>query len=251
MLKITLVCFAALAFFDRINGHSYHLGGCPDVEPQRSFDMKKMLGIWYAIEKTDTASTCVVYNFTQTDEPNEYELVQTSQHFILKYTPIKHIYRYTGKLTVPDLSVPSKMSVNFPLSLRVSNFTIVYSDYTTSALIFTCQNLAFANRQSATILSRDKTLEKDTIVKLRDFLSENEIDPHDLSIVSQNNCPKPNSGTSVINIDDETLSAKSAGDVLRGAGNAIASGTEWAIHGVGTVVDKVKGNKNIEEFERV
>lgn len=76
----------------------------------------QLLGVWYAIEKTGTASSCVVYNFTKTDEPYEYDLVQTSQHFILKYTPVKHVYKYTGRLTVPDLSTPAKMSVKFPLS---------------------------------------------------------------------------------------------------------------------------------------
>ncbi|KAK9875939.1 hypothetical protein WA026_011041 [Henosepilachna vigintioctopunctata] len=248
MYKLTvLVCFASFAFFANVSAHSYHLGGCPDVEPQRNFDMKRMLGIWYAVEKTGTASSCVVYNFTKTDEPYEYDLIQTSQHFILKYTPLKHNYKYTGRLTVPDTSTPSKMSVKFPLNLGSSNWTVVTTDYSTYALIFTCQKLTFANRQSATILSRDKTLDKDVIVKLRGILSENEIDPHDLSIISQSNCPKPNSETNVINIDDETLSAKTAGNVIRGTGDAIASGAEFAVEGVGTLVDKVRNSDKPEK----
>ncbi|XP_044763659.1 apolipoprotein D-like isoform X2 [Coccinella septempunctata] len=210
--------------------------------------MKKMLGIWYAVEKTGTASSCVMYNFSKTDEPYEYELVQTSQHFILKYTPINHIYKYTGRLTVPDLSTPAKMSVKFPLNVvGTSRFNIITTDYDSYALIFTCQKLAFANRQSATILSREKTLDKDVIGKLRDILSLNEIDPHDLSIISQTNCPKPTSETNVIDIDDETLSAKTAGNVIRGTGNAIASGAEFAVEGVGTIVDKVRSEKKPEK----
>lgn len=41
-----------------------------------------------------------------------------------------------------------------------SAFTVFMTDYTTYAGIFTCQKLAFAHRQSATILSRSKDLDK-------------------------------------------------------------------------------------------
>lgn len=75
-----------------------------------------MLGLWYVIQKTSTASHCITYNFTKTDEPEEYELIQDSQHFVLGLTPLKHDYKYTGRLTVPDPSTPAKMIVKFPLS---------------------------------------------------------------------------------------------------------------------------------------
>lgn len=78
---------------------------------------------------------------------------------------------------------------------------------------------------------------------MRDILTVNEIDPHDLSIISQTNCPKPNSDSHVIDIDDETLSAKTAGSVIRGTGNAIANGAEFAVEGVGTIIEKVKSDK--------
>lgn len=41
-----------------------------------------------------------------------------------------------------------------------SDFTIFMTDYETYAGIFTCQKLAFAHRQSATLLSRSKDLDK-------------------------------------------------------------------------------------------
>ena len=52
-----------------------------------------MLGVWYVIQKTSTASHCITYNFTRTDEPGTYQLEQLSQHFILGLTPLKHDYR--------------------------------------------------------------------------------------------------------------------------------------------------------------
>lgn len=73
-------------------------------------------GIWYAVQKTSTASTCLVYNITRGEEPREYFIEQTSQHFALGLTPLKHEYSYTGRISVPDPMVPAKMAVRFPLS---------------------------------------------------------------------------------------------------------------------------------------
>lgn len=67
-----------------------------------------MLGIWYVIQKTSTASTCITYNFTETEEPDEYLLEQTSQHFVLGLTPLKHEYHYTGRLSIPDSGIPAR-----------------------------------------------------------------------------------------------------------------------------------------------
>lgn len=75
-----------------------------------------MLGIWYVIQKTSTASHCITYNFTRGEEPGEYELEQVSQHFILGLTPLKHDYRYKGILSMNEPSMPAKMTVRFPLS---------------------------------------------------------------------------------------------------------------------------------------
>lgn len=41
-----------------------------------------------------------------------------------------------------------------------ASYTVFATDYDIYGAIFTCQKLAFANRQSATILSRKKTLDK-------------------------------------------------------------------------------------------
>nr|XP_023025211.1 uncharacterized protein LOC111513262 [Leptinotarsa decemlineata] len=126
-----------------------------------------MLGIWYVIEKTSTASSCIVYNITKTDEPEEYSIEEISQHFLLSLTPLRHGYHYRGTLTVPDSSVPAKMKVKFPLSVAgSSSFTVFTTDYDTYAGIFTCQKITFSNRQSATILSRTRSLDKMYIDKV-------------------------------------------------------------------------------------
>uniref|UniRef100_A0A1B0CDV4 Putative apolipoprotein d/lipocalin n=1 Tax=Lutzomyia longipalpis TaxID=7200 RepID=A0A1B0CDV4_LUTLO len=183
-------------------GHTYHSGQCPNVEPASDFQMSQFLGIWYVVQKTSTASTCIIYNITRGEEPGEYRIEQTSQHFALGLTPLRHEYSYTGTLTVPDNDIPAKMKVKFPLSVAgSSSFTVFMTDYQQYAGIFSCQKLTFAHRRSATILSRTKTLDKIYLDKIRSRLANFAVDPFDLSIVNQNDCPKNESKGFNIHID--------------------------------------------------
>lgn len=103
------------------------------------------------------------------------------------------------------------------------------TDYNTYAGIFTCQKLAFAHRQSATILSRSRSLDKVYVDKLRTRLSSFSVDPFDLSIISQNGCPKnPDEGLN-IDINPETFSSQNIGNVVRKAGEKVGDGVEYAI----------------------
>jgi len=210
--------------------HTYHSGQCPSVEPQSGFEMSKFLGVWYAVQKTSTASTCLVYNITRGDEPGEYKIHQTSQHLILGLTPLKHNYSYTGDITVPDNDIPAKMRVKFPLNIAgSSSFTVFMSDYNTYGGIFSCQKLGPFHRRSATLLSRTKDLDKIYVDKLRSRLASFLVDPFDLSIVNQTGCPGPESAGININIDDETFSAHNVANVFRKAGEKIGDGVEYTI----------------------
>lgn len=221
--------------------HTYHLGNCPVVEPQPEFDMSKLLGTWYVIQKTSTGSRCLIYNFTASSEPDEYFVEQISEHPILGLANVDNKYHYTGRLTVPHPEMPGKMTVRFPLSVAGSaSYVVFYTDYTTYAAIFTCQKLAFANRQSATILSRTKTLDKQYIDKIRSKLSSYGIDPFDLSVIDQKNCPSESTETRVnINIDDDTFSPSNIAGVVRKAGEKLGDGIEIAAEGAKKVYNVV------------
>ncbi|XP_037292807.1 apolipoprotein D-like [Manduca sexta] len=236
-----------LAACGGVLSHTYHLGACPIVEPMPGFEMNKMLGVWYVIQKTSTASHCITYNFTKSEEPGKYNLEQVSQHFILGLTPLKHDYRYSGVLSVPDPSVPARMKVRFPLSVAGSaSYTILGTDYSTYAAIFTCQKLAFAHRRSATILSRTKELDRMFVDKMRTKLSSFGVDPYDLSIISQNNCPKHPDGATEgvnININPDTFSSHNIGEAVRKTGGVIADGVEYVVDAGKKVYHKVASSK--------
>jgi len=239
MFKYIIVLFLLCHYG---NGHTYHTGECPSVEPMAGFDMRQFLGIWYAIQKTTTASTCVVYNVTLGEEPGEYFIEQVSQHFALGLTPLRHEYSYTGQVLVPDPDVPGKMKISFPLNVAGdSNLIVFMTDYTTFAGLFTCQKLGFAHRQSATLLSRTKTLDKIYIDKLRSRLSSFNVDPFDLSIINQTGCPTHDEKGYNIHIDQDTFSAANIGGVVKKAGEKLGDGVEWTIDATKKLYKSIRG----------
>lgn len=216
--------------------HKYKSGECPQVEPMQGFDMKKFVGVWYAIQKTSTASECVIYNISQV-EPGQYLIQQLSQDYLIGLAPVAHRYSYTGELEVKDNDVPAKMTVKFPLNVLPGDaiFKIFMTDYEHYAGIFTCQKLPVAHRQSATILSRTKDMDKAYVDKIRARLQSFGVDPFDLSIINQSNCPILGQDTKInVDINPETFSSENIGNWVRKAGQKIGDGVEWT-------VDKAKG----------
>lgn len=117
------------------------------------------------------------------------------------------------------------------------------TDYTNYAAMFTCQKIGFANRQSATILSRRRDLEKSRIDEIRERLSSFNVDPFDLSIVTQTGCPTGNN-TLDININPNTFSAENICHVVRKAGEKIGDGVEWVAKTGSKVYHKLTGTSS-------
>lgn len=243
-MKSLTLCIVLAGCIAVVVSHSYHLGACPIVEPMAGFQMNRFLGIWYVIQKTSTASKCITYNYTRGDEPGEYVITQDSDIPILGLTALKHEYHYTGALSVPEPSVPSRMTVRFPLSVAGSASHVVFAtDYENYAGIFTCQKLAFAHRQSATILSRTRDLDKAYVDKVRQKLSSFGVDPFSLSIITQTDCPRGNNSLDV-NIDPHTFTTDNLGQVVRKTGEKIADGAEWIGEQGSKVYHKIVGDED-------
>ena len=199
--------------------------------------------MWYAIQKTSTASECVIYNISQV-EPGQYLIQQLSQDYLIGLAPVAHRYSYTGELEVKDSDIPAKMTVKFPLNVLPGDamFKIFMTDYENYAGIFTCQKLPVAHRQSATILSRTKDMDKAYIDKIRSRLNGYGVDPFDLSIVNQGNCPSLGGETKInVDITPETFSAQNIGSWVKKAGDKIGDGVEWTVDKAKKIYSKVSG----------
>lgn len=120
--------------------HTYSPGSCPNVEPIHDFDMTKVseasmkmvrkllsffnfvtsfishikfLGRWYAMQKTTTEYSCLIYDFKEGTRPGEYYLEQTSERYPTNLN-ISYVFDYTGKIRADKNS--STMTIHFPLS---------------------------------------------------------------------------------------------------------------------------------------
>ncbi|CAK9823436.1 hypothetical protein ANTRET_LOCUS1784 [Anthophora retusa] len=100
----------------------------------------------------------------------------------------------------------------------------------------------FTNRQSATILSRHRELDKSYVDKLREKLSYYGVDPFDLSNISQTGCPRGNN-TLDINVDPNTFSAENIGNVVRKAGQKLGDGVQWVASAGSKVYHKLVGSE--------
>nr|WJZ69071.1 apolipoprotein D-like protein 9 [Nilaparvata lugens] len=248
LVMAVIFCFY---LYDVTDAHSYHLGSCPVVEPMNNFKMDRLLGKWYVIQKTSTGSRCLTYNFTETSEPHQYKVEQVSEHPVLGLASVDNKYHYTGVINVPHKDVPAKMVVQFPLSVAgTASYTVFDTDYDSYAGIFTCQKLAFANRQSATLLSRTKTMSANQLEQLRSKLSHFGVDPFELSIIDQAKCEAPDAVN--ISIDDDTFSPSNIGAVVRKAGEKVGDGVEFAAEGAKKLYNTLKSNKDkaAEEMDR-
>lgn len=178
---------------------------------------------------------------------------QLSQDYLLGLAPTSHRYSYTGELDVKDNDVPAKMSVRFPLNVLPGEaiFKIFMTDYNNYAGIFSCQKLPVGHRQSATILSRTKDMDRAYIEKIRTRLNSYGVDAFDLSIVSQSNCPAV-SGESRINVEinPETFSSQNIGSWVRKAGEKIGDGVEWTVDKAKTIYKKVNGDSSPNSGDR-
>jgi len=235
---------ALFAFCELAAGHKYKSGECPQVEPMQGFDMRKFLGVWFAIQKTSTASECVVYNISQV-EPGQYLIQQLSQDYLIGLAPVLHRYSYTGELDVKDVDVPAKLIAKFPLNVLPGDaiFKVFMTDYENYAGIFTCQKLPVSHRQSATILSRSKDMDKAYVDKIRTRLNSYGVDAFDLSIINQSNCPSLSRETKInIDIRPETFSSENIGKWVRKAGEKIGDGVEWTVDKAKMIYRKVSGS---------
>lgn len=75
--------------------------------------------------------------------------------------------------------------------------------------------------------------------QIRQRLTAANIDPFELSIISQKDCPKKGENGTNINIDDETFSAHSIAGVIKKAGEKLGDGVEYIAGGAKKIYNKV------------
>lgn len=246
MYSMIKLCAIFALYQSLVSAHTYHLGEkCLDVEPVKKFDINRFSGVWYAIQKTSTASRCLLYNITATDLRKMYTITQVSVNPVVGLVK-DNLYRYQGHLELSDETKDGKLSVKFPLSLAgLASFIVFDTDYDNYAGIYSCQSIAFTHRQTAVILSRKPTLEKSITDKLRDRLARDQVNPFDLSIISHDKCNYNTNYT--LEINEHTFSKDNFKKMAKSVGQAIADGADFVYQGGKKLYHYVK--KDPQEIE--
>jgi len=202
---ILTLCLAAAA---SVSAHDAYLGTCPDFRPMDNFNFDQFAGRWYAVEKFDTSSRCLTYDFLE-DEMGDREIVQTSEISPLKKLTVDNKVKYTGQLTFPRSSTEADMIVKFPLSvLGSAEYTLMDTDYDNYAMLCTCQQTKLIfdiltwHRRSCTILQRAPERNAEYVEKMHQVLN-NQVgrnDPdedqpdHDFDIIRHDRCDYEDNG---------------------------------------------------------
>jgi len=192
-VKLQLLVVMAVAFMlPGTNSYSFHWGSCPKVDPVPNFDIKKLTGLWYVIEKFDVATPCWTYYFQPSNgtsgDNSTFDIIASRDQIVDDNSPGENA-SYTGSLKVPNSSKPGTMRTQFSDNvIGEHDLTFFDTDYENYAAFFTCQSVVVGHRRSASIISRTPLLASRLIAKARGKLMSFDIDLDRLKRIDQHPC---------------------------------------------------------------
>ncbi|XP_056599955.1 apolipoprotein D-like [Triplophysa dalaica] len=165
VVSLTLLCVLA------VNAQSIGSGKCPQPPVQQSFDPTKYVGRWYEIMKIPSPfqlGECCQATYTLSDG-----IVLVRNDELLADGTVSFI---DGTAKIVDPSEPAKLEVSFFENAPPGPYWVLATDYDNYTLVYGCtetSDLSFV--EYSWILSRTRTLPKETITELLDILESNNI----------------------------------------------------------------------------
>ena len=96
------------------------------------------------------------------------------------------------RVCFPENDTLSIMNIDYPLSIgdegQLSEYVVVTTDYDNYAAVWSCHKMNIGHRQSAQIMSRNKTLERKLVHELREMFHHFDVSDHYFTIVSHEHC---------------------------------------------------------------
>ncbi|XP_051005688.1 apolipoprotein D [Acomys russatus] len=186
MVTMLLLLATLAGLFTTAEGQSFHLGKCSNLPVQENFDVKKYLGRWYEIEKIPTSfekGNCIQANYSLKENGNIKVL---NQEVRLDGT----VNQIEGEAKQSNLSEPAKLEVKFFELMPPSPYWILATDYENYALVYSCTTfLGLFHLEYVWILGRNPYLAPETVTKLKDILTSDQIDISKMTTTDQVNCP--------------------------------------------------------------
>ncbi|KAA0719424.1 Apolipoprotein D [Triplophysa tibetana] len=164
VVSLTLLCVLA------VNAQSIGSGKCPQPPVQQNFDPAKYMGRWYEIMKIPAAFQLGECSQATYALSGNTVLVRNDE--LLADGTINFI---EGTAKIVDPSEPAKLEVSF-FEDRGAPYWVLATDYDNYTLVYGCSEfLGLVHVEFAWIMSRTRTLPKETITELLDILQSNNI----------------------------------------------------------------------------
>merc|ERR1711973_342088 len=237
-----LTSLIAASLLSLVASHEMYPGKCPNFNPMDGFDWQRFSeGRWYVTRKFSTKSSCLTYEF-KTDEQGFKSIEQIRQLPFKDAVGVDHDYKYTGKLFVPQESVPSNMIVRFPLNaIGSASYIVMDTDYTTYGLLCTCQEMDLfitsAHRISCSILQKSATEDPAVIEKMSNLVPEKY--QHDFDKIDHSECEYDREKAWNIDVD-KILSGVAADDTISEIARDVATSFEGSSATIDQLKEKIK-----------
>ncbi|XP_037946867.1 apolipoprotein D [Teleopsis dalmanni] len=185
--------------------YGYGFGRCPKYPSMPKFNMSRVLGQWYEVERSfylpEIASGCTTLEF----QPQKQEELSKYNNFKLEVA-IKTINRLTGNPSInlgyatPESRKSSimdfKFNTRFPdviarLLPGSGKYQVLYTDYDNFAILWSCGSLgSLGYSDQMWVFGRERDFPVEVRTKIYDTLKKLSLDPERLVLSKNKECPK-------------------------------------------------------------
>ncbi|XP_024130268.1 apolipoprotein Da, duplicate 2 [Oryzias melastigma] len=155
-----LLAFAA-------NAQVFKAGRCPTPAVQANFDASRYLGKWFEFSRLPTTfqeGQCSTAFYTL-KAPGVIEVLNSE---LLDDGTVNSI---VGTAKVKDPAEPAKLEVSFYEDTPPGPYWVLSTDYDGHSLVYGCTDYGLFHMELSWILSRERTLPKETVEELHAILS--------------------------------------------------------------------------------
>ncbi|XP_051557010.1 apolipoprotein D-like [Myxocyprinus asiaticus] len=164
-----------------VSTQSISSGACPQPPVQQNFDPTRYVGRWYEIMKVPAPfqlGECCQATYTLSDG-----IVLVRNDELLANGTINFI---EGTAKIVDESEPAKLEVSFFENAPDAPYWVLATDYDNYTLVYSCSDiLGLVHAEFAWIMSRTRTLPKETVSELLDILRSNDVNADKLTETDQ------------------------------------------------------------------
>ncbi|TRY81970.1 hypothetical protein DNTS_030979 [Danionella cerebrum] len=169
-MQATQVMSLTLLWALAVSAQSIGSGKCPQPPVEQNFDPVRYMGRWHEIMKVPASfqkGECSQATYTLSDG-----IVLVLNEELLADGTISSI---EGTAKIVDPSEPAKLEVSFFEDARPGPYWVLTTDHDNYTLVYSCTDAEIFHVEFAWILSRSRTLPKETVSELLDILKSHGI----------------------------------------------------------------------------